>query len=299
MPRRGRVITCFCVLVLSVCLVAGIFARESVDYRAILERASGTMATQTMTYERSTGTGLGKKRMKALVYQFRGVDGTVCRRDDILPLDGRLLPKEQWQPGFFIMRRYYTEEGYTKIFLTRNHARGIRMREGIPRVEIPRESDVSGTEKEVNGVSCWVIRMARKGVTEGAPAVEEYVVEKATHVIRVERLFDANGRQTMVTEYDNFNFAPELPGDCFLLPKLDALYFVKGKKDYVEANEELVKECVEETGEPSVTRRSQESWLARRWRAICRNPGRAAFWGLLVASCLCLGTAGVLREFRR
>ena len=298
MLRRGRIVFYFWVLTLFVCFVEGGFSQEVVDYRAILERASGIMATQTMTYERSTGTGFGKKRMKALVYQLRGTDGTVCRRDDILPLDGRLLPKEQWQPGFFTMRRYYTEEGYTKIFLTRNHARGIRMQEGIPRVEIPRESDISGMEREVNGVSCWVIRVTRKGVTEGAPAVEEYVVEKSTHVICVEHLFDAHGRQTMVTEYDNFNFAPELPGDCFQLPKLDALHFVKGKKDYVEANAEVVKECLEEVGEPSVTRQSQESWLARRWRAICRNPGRAAFWGLLVASCLCLGTAGVLRRGR-
>jgi hypothetical protein len=295
-----RMIVVICVGMFFVCMVlpGGDLSQDPVDYRAILEQASVTMVSQTMSYEGSAGMSWARSRTKSIVSQQRNADGTVFRKDEQLLYSGR-IPRERLKTGCFLTTDYYTAEGYTTVFFTRTKAHGIRVREGIPRVSVPSDAVITGMSKEIYGVPCWVIRMDKKHAPEGANVVEEYVVEQTTHVIRRMRYFDANGRQTMVMEYSNFDFSPKFPADWFSLPKLDSLRFVEDWEECLEANEELVKECVEETGEPSVTRQSQESWLGRRWCAICRNPGRAAFWGLLVISCLCLGTAGVLWRRRK
>jgi hypothetical protein len=289
-----------CRIILLLAAFAGyaFYPQEVVDYRVILERAFEVMATQTMEYEESAGLYWSKSRTKSIVSQLRNADGTVFRKDEQFLYSER-IPREQLKPGCFLTASYYTAEGYTLVFFTRNRVRGIQAKgEKIHRSEIPRKASVAGIEKEVYGVPCWVVRVDRKKVPEGAIATSEYVVEQSTHVIRRTRDFKSDGNQFMVVEYLNFNFSPEFPPGHFALPKFDSLRFVEDLEECLEANEELVKECVEEVGDPSVTRQSQGSWLARRWRAICRNPGRAAFWGLLVASCLCLGTAGVLRRHR-
>ncbi len=287
------------IILLLVAFVGHVFyTQEVVDYRAHLERAFEVMATRTMEYEESAGLYWSKSRTKSIVSQLRNADGTVFRKDEQFLYSER-IPREQLKPGCFLTMDYYTAEGYTTVFFTRTKAHGIRVREGIPRVSVPSDAVITGMSKEIYGVPCWVIRMDKKHAPEGANVAEEYVVEQSTHVIRRMRYFDANGRLTMVMEYSNFDFSPKFPADWFSLPKLDSLRFVEDWEECLEANEELVKECVEETGDPSVTRQSQESWLARRWRAICRNPGRAAFRGLLVVSCLCFGTAGVLRRRRK
>ncbi len=251
-----------------------------------------------MRFEGSAGMSWAKSRTKSIVSQKRNADGTVFRKDEQLLLSER-IPRERLAPGCFFTTDYYTAEGYTVVFFTRNKAHGIRVREGIPRVAVPSDAVITGMPKEMYGVSCWVIRMDKKHVPEGASVVEEYVVEQSTHVIRRMRYFDANGRQTMIVEYGNYDFSPEFPLDWFLLPKLDSLRFVEDWEECLEANAEVVKACVDEAGDSPATRRPQGSWLARHWRAICRQPGRAAFWGLVVASCLCLGTAGVLRRRRK
>ncbi len=290
----------FCVLFVMgfVCCGEEVSVQEPVDYRAHLEHAFEVMATQTMEYEKSVGMSLGKRRVKTIVSQLRNEDGTVCRKEEDLWEDGR-FSRSAMPYGVFYSDLYFTAEGVTSVFLTREGAWGIRGREGIPRGKVLPGEGVSGIEGDMHGVPCWIIRVDRVDVSEKTPAVAEYAVEQSAHLVLRERLFDANGRMMMVVERRKFNLSPEFSSDHFQLPKLDCLRFAKGRDEFMKLYQETVKECVDSiVGEQTIDTQSVGSWLARRWRAICRNPGRAAFWGLLVASCLCLGTAGVLRRRR-
>jgi hypothetical protein len=288
------------VFLVEIYCIQGFSAQEVVDYRAHLERAFEVMAIGTMRYERSSGMGLGKGRTTSIVSQQRNVDGTVYRKVEYFTL-GKRIPRGELPPAVFISTNYYTDEGFTHVVTTRGRVRGIRRCEGVPRDEIPPGAGVTGIEKQVYESLCWIVRVERADYTEKSIAVEEYVVEQSTHFILRSRYFDANGRIVMVIEQSRFESSPVFPPDCFQLPKLDELKFASNGEEYVQALKDIMLQCalegdaMEQTGLNAF----QGSWLARRWNMIRRNPGRASFWGLLVISCLCLGTAGVLREFRR
>ena len=275
-------------------------AQEAMDYRVILQRAFEVMATGTMEYEESAGMSLGKGRVKSIVSQQRHADGTVCRKIECLRNGGRVL-RGDLKSGGFVNMEFYTDEGYTNVFLMRDKAYGIRTREGVPWKRISRGAGISGISKEVFNVPCWIIREDRKEGREGAPSVAEYVVEKSTYLVLRERIFDVNGRMMMAVERENFDLSPEFSPEHFDLPRLDELKFASDGEEYLQSLKDVTLQCALEGDamEQNGVNPSQESWLARRWRAVCRNPGRAVFWGLLVASCLCLGTAGVLRRGRR
>lgn len=151
-----------------------------------------------------------------------------------------------------------------------------------------------GISKEVFGVPCWILRVDSQEGHEGALAVAEHVVERSAYLVLRERLFDVDGRMMVVVERENFDLSPEFMPDHFELPRIEELKFARNGEEYLQSLKDVTLQCALE-GDAMVQNGlnpSQESWLVRRWNAVRRNPWRAAFWGLVVASCLCLGAAG-------
>ena len=124
--------------------------------------------------------------------------------------------------------------------------------------------------------------------------IREYTVDKESHVIRAYRIFDENGKLMMRISRRNFSFAPQIPPECFRIPKLDEIFFAKSMEQTGEAFKKL-----HESAAKYYLRSSPEdnrpSGLSQTWRHISRHPARAVRWGSLGLSALFLGVAVILK----
>ena len=100
------------------------------DYRAHLEKAFEVMATRTMEYRELVGMGKwGRSEMK--VYQCQKPDGRTLRVEKG-SWNEKWEPREKLPPGVSDTHFYYTDEGFTYVYVSREKIRGIRMKQGIP-----------------------------------------------------------------------------------------------------------------------------------------------------------------------
>ena len=271
------------------------------DYRVHLEKAFEVMATRTMEYRELVGMGKwGRSEMK--VYQCQKPDGRTLRVEKG-SWNEKWEPREKLPPGVSDTHFYYTDEGFTYVYVSREKIRGIRMKQGIPRKKVePRDKITGKTNEEVDGFPCWIIRRDRGKKAEGAVKVEEYVVGKESFVIRRERAVNGNGGLPMERKRINFLFSPVFEEGLFQVPPLDEIAFAKDAWEEVEQvrkfSWEIVQEAIPES--QGGTRKSplarREGFFLRSWRCLRRSPVRAATCGVLLLAVLSLGTSLALKR---
>ena len=259
------------------------------DYRRHLEKAIEVMSTQTMSYEKETG--MGKMVNTSLLIQERKADGRMFRREELLVF-GKAVSREELSRGMEQLTYYFTDEGYTAVFTTREKIRAVRAPGELSKHTIPRDATFSGEEKNVDAHGCWVIRA--KGEVMGRNRIYEYTVDKESHVIRAYRIFDENGRLLMRVSRKNFSFTPQIPPDTFRIPKLDEIFFAKNMEKLGDAfkrlHESEAKYYLNSSPEDKRPR-----GLSQKLRYISRNPALAVRWGLLGVSGLFLGVTAILK----
>ena len=132
---------------------------ESKGYRAEVKSAPADIVAtrdgETMSYEKEAGTG--KTTTASLLIQERKADGSVLRREEYL-LFGKAVPREELHRGMEQLTYYYTDEGYTAVFTTREKIRAVRAPGGLPKSIIPKDATFSGQDQTSDGHACWVIR---------------------------------------------------------------------------------------------------------------------------------------------
>ena len=182
------------------------------------------MDTQTMSYEEEMG--MGKTATSARVIQERKEDGRVFRREEFL-LFGKIVPREELPRGMEQLTYFYTDEGFTAVFSTREKIRAVRAPGGLPKSTIPEDATFSGREGTVDGRACWVVRL--EGEEEVGRRIYEYTVDKESYVIRAKKTFNEGRRLLMSCKRKNFSFAPQIPQNCFQIPHLDEIFHVKDR----------------------------------------------------------------------
>ena len=289
------------VILLLLAIGGSVFPAEE-DYRAYLEKAFEVMATRTMEYQHAVGMGKGRK--KVVFYQILQegrADGSVVRRERRLgPLEK--TPREKFPLGAFTFESYFTDEGFTKVYISREKRRGIRMKQSIPHRRIPAEARVSGQVEQQGDEACWKIQVKWPKDESGVERRSEYLVSQRESVLYRERDFDGNGRLQMEVKNENFNFHPQSSQKEFRLPPLDEIHFAKNVQEFSEMCQNVTWEIVQEAIPESRggTRKSplarKEGFFLRSWRRLRRSSVRAATCGVLLLAVLSLGTALALKS---
>lgn len=207
------------------------------DFREHLETAFEVMMTQTMSYLHIIGE---KGRTKERVSQIREADGTVKQRREECSFVEKVRDVSILGKGEYVVNTFYTDEGMTQVYFTKERKYAVRMNETIPASVIHDGAVFSGRETVVDGQKCWVIRQEFQA-KNGKTYFDDYTVSQSSHVILGNKMLDPQGRLLSTYANKDFSFNASFGKDFFQLPLDMDLKFASDYRDFEKIREGIFK----------------------------------------------------------
>jgi hypothetical protein len=284
--------------VVAALFVIGIYISEENAYaqknaRDILQQAHDNAATKT--YRMVDRFGMGKSSTRTLTIQKRFPDGTVFRTEETL--------WEKFNYFALYQKYYYTNEGVSiHCFNEKSkYNKVVRGQGSIPRGKVALTSKVSivSDSMQFMGQTCWKIKeILANGYST------EYVISKSCCLVLQSKGFRPNGMILDVRTVEELDLNPNIPENCFKLPKNAQVIRVKNA---AEASNLVAQKLVLEHGHDVMERwrkkkAQKDAKKSAKWQRFWWKVGEYwdncvdnAPWFLMPIAVLCLAGVAIMK----